>query len=138
MTQADTTNVRDLTPTVQTILAEGANQGFEGMRRIARVIHSRTQLPRWKGMTSDTVVQQPKQFSGWERKDRMDFLAQQPRAVVEQAIEADKKGSGDVAKGKVWADHYLTTDLATSPKAPSWVKSMKLVERYGKHSFFKE
>ena len=131
--------LRDLSPSVQTVVTEAADQGFEGMKRVGKVIYSRAQLPRWKGKSADDIVQEPKQFSGWERPDRAEFLAKQPVGVFEEAARALKAAAQDTAGGKVFADHYLTTALYDDvKKRPSWANQMQVVERYGGHVFLKE
>ena len=129
--------LRDISPSVQTLIAEAGGEGEEGMMKVAKVIHSRSMLPRWKGKSTDEIVQEPKQFSGWERKDRIPFLMQQPNEVYTQATRAMRRAREEM-KGVPSADHFLTTRLYDSPERPSWAKKMRVVERYKGHIFLKE
>src|SRR3990167_7021206 len=111
--------IAGLSPTIQTIIAEAAGEGYEGMKKVVAVMHSRSQLPRWKGKKTDDIVQEAKQFSGWERPDRVAFLMKQPAETFNQAGRALKDAEKET-KGKPGADHYLTKKLYGSDKAPGW------------------
>ena len=129
---------RKLSPAVQAVLLEAAGEKWEGMWRVAKVLHSRTLLPRWKGMTMDQVAEQPKQFSGMARPDRQAFLDAQPQSAVDEATRAVAQAPIQMG-GKAWSDHYLTQKLYDNPsKRPSWANNMKIVERSGRHVFLKE
>lgn len=128
---------RSLSPAVQAVLSEAAGEGWEGMWRVAKVLHSRSLLPRWKGMTLDQVALQPKQFSGMARPDLQAFLDKQPQSVVDEATRAVAQAPTQMG-GKPYADHYVTEELFKSPKRPDWVGKMKVVERYGNHVFMSE
>lgn len=129
--------VRKLSPAVQAVLLEAAGEGWEGMWRVAKVLHSRSLLPRWRGMTMDQVAEQPKQFSGMARSDRQAFLDAQPQSAVEEAMRAVAQAPVRMG-GKPWSDHYMTAALFNSPKRPSWANQMKVLEQYGNHVFLKE
>jgi spore germination cell wall hydrolase CwlJ-like protein len=127
-----------LSPTMKAIIAEAANQGPEGMKRVAKVIYSRSMVPRWKGMKTDAIVSQPKQFSGMSRPNLTQFLASQPDHIYGQASKAMNEAEKELA-GKPWADHYLTAKLYDDPKKrPDWAGKMKVMERYKDHVFLKE
>ena len=128
---------RELSAAVQAILAEAAGEGPDGMARVAKVIRSRTLLPRWRGMSMDDVARQPKQFSGMQRTDLKAFLAKQPPSVIADAQRAHDTVMADT-KMKPWADHYVTADLYKKSSRPSWVGKMKVIERHGNHVFMKE
>ena len=130
-------NSRKLSPAAQAVLLEAAGEGWEGMWRVAKVLHSRSLSPRWKGMTMDQVAAQPKQFSGMARTDKQAFLDAQPQSVIDQATKAVAQAPTQMS-GKAWADHYVTNDLFKNPKRPDWVGKMKVVEQYGNHTFLKE
>ena len=128
---------RTLAPAVQAVVLESAGEGWEGMWRVAKVLHSRSLLPRWQGMSVDQIAEQPKQFSGMARTDRQAFLDAQPQSAVDDAIRAVAQAPVQMG-GKPFADHYLAASLYDSPKRPSWANSMRVVERYGNHVFLKE
>ena len=133
------TDFADLSPTLQTIVLEAGGEGPMGMQKVAKVMVDRTLLPRWKGLTTDQVVQQPKQFSGWERKDRIQFLSKQPQGVFLEAAKALKRAQAEAKSQGVTADHYMSNAIFDDPKKrPSWAGKMKMVERYGGHTFLKE
>lgn len=129
--------LRYISPTIQTLITEAGGEGEAGMLRVAKVIHSRSLLPRWKGQSPDQIVQQPKQFSGWERRDRIPFLLNQPNEVFAQATRAMHQAGKDLG-GKPYASNYLTTQLYDSPSRPEWANKMRIVERYGNHIFLME
>src|SRR3990167_513786 len=132
------TDFSDLSPTLQTIVLEAGGEGPIGMQKVAKVMVDRTMLPRWKGLTTDQIVQQPKQFSGWERKDRIAFLSKQPQGVFLEAAKALKRAQAEAKSQGVTADHYVTKELHSSPKRPDWVSKMEVVETYGNHVFLRE
>lgn len=108
------------------------------MRRVAKVILSRQQHPRWRGLTSDQIVQQRAQFSGWERPDREQFIARQPPQVIQHAQQALVDAQQEMQVGGYYGDHYLTNDLYNSPRRPGWANKMRVVERHGRHTFLRE
>ena len=129
---------RTLSPAVQAVVLEAAGEGWEGMWRVAKVLHSRSMLPRWRGMNVDQVAEQPNQFSGMARTDKQAFLDAQPQEAIDQATRAVAEAPAQMG-GKPWADHYLTQKLYDDPaKRPIWANAMKVMERSGGHVFLKE
>lgn len=125
----------DLSPAVKAIIGEAAGEGFEGMRRVAKVIQTRAIQRR---LTPDAVVLQPKQFSAMARPDLEAFIARQPPQVVQQAQTAMEQAMREVQPSKLYADHYLTDALYSGPYKPSWADKMDVVERFGGHIFLRE
>ena len=113
---------------IRVLVGEAAGEGAEGMRRVARVIHTRAKERR---LSVDDVVRQPKQFSAYDRTDLDAFILKQPKPVVDAAYEAMQLAEQDGP----WANHYLTRELYESPQAPSWSKKMKVIDRFGNHVF---
>ena len=130
-------DTKTLSPAIKALVLEAAGEGAEGMKRVAKVLHSRALLPRWKGMTVDQIAEQPKQFSGMARTDREAFLKRQPAQVTDQATKAMTDAQTEL-KGKPWADHYMTQALYDGPLRPLWANKMKIMERHGGHVFLKE
>lgn len=116
---------------IRVLVGEAAGEGAEGMRRVARVIHTRAKERR---LSVDDVVRQPKQFSAYDRKDLDAFILKQPRQVVDAAYEAMQLAEQDGP----WATNYVTRQLYDSPGRPSWIGKMKVIDRYGNHVFMRD
>ena len=103
------------------LLAEGANQGYDGMYAIACVIRNRG------GDLNG--------FVGAYRKDLDAFCNRQGKRYIEMAqrIETSvfKKKAPDITQG---ATHY-ENEMAFGK--PYWAKGMVVVARIGKHVFYK-
>src|SRR3990167_6278249 len=110
------TDFSDLSPTLQTIVLEAGGEGPMGMQKVGKVMVERSLLPGRKGGTTDQVVQQPKQFSGWERKDRIAFLSKQTQGVFLEAAKALKRAQAEAKSQGVTADHYMILDIFDDPK----------------------
>jgi len=114
---------------LNTVIAEGAGEGEEGMYAIASVIVNRANRRK---LTLEQVVNQPKQFTGRWRTDLETFVARQGPSVEAQARRALNRATQSPLPG---VDHYLTRSLYDSPQRPSWAKSMGRPRIIGHHVF---
>src|SRR3990167_1615873 len=114
---------------LNTIIAEGAGEGEEGMYAIASAIVNRAARRK---LTLEQVVNQPKQFTGRWRKDLDTFVARQGLAVEAQARRALARATQTPLPG---VDHYLTRTLYESPQRPSWATQMGGGRLIGNHVF---
>lgn len=102
-----------------TLIAEAANQGYEGMLAVAEVMRARD----WN----------MRPFCASRRKDLAAFVARQParvRADAHKALEAARAGSMTV-KG---ATHYENVRAFGVPK---WARGLKPVATVGEHVFWR-
>jgi len=134
-----------------TLLGEAANEPVEAQVAVACVIRNRAQHPRWWGQGWKGVCLQPSQFScWWERNantDRVYALAKAlhvqqaatgPRSIVGQlewiAVGVMDDVLIDITKG---SDHYLTTALLRSDRAPAWSRHRRPTAIVGAHTFLR-
>lgn len=100
---------------VRIIIAEGANQGLEGMTAIAEVV-------RRRGADA---------FSCLKRKDLESFIARQPVWVHTQARKAWAMSS--TSNLTLGATHYEAVETFGRPK---WAKGMRRTVKIKDHTFF--
>lgn len=102
-----------------TLIAEAANQGYDGMLAVAEVMRARS----WN----------MRPFCASKRKDLAAFVARQPQRVrdnAHKALQAARAGSMTV----MGATHYENVRAFGVPK---WAKGLKPVATVGEHVFWR-
>lgn len=149
-------SVSDLVALIATLYGEASGEPIEGQIAAACVIRNRVKadirhdnLPDWWGEGYRGVCLKRLQFScWWETNDNSDRVY----ALAERFITRQPVGAGVVAQLQ-WvaegiindvildrskgADHYLTTALLRSSRAPIWARNRNPVAVIGAHSFFR-
>ncbi|MCI9865519.1 PLxRFG domain-containing protein [Rhizobium skierniewicense] len=127
-------NERDRTDLVNTVLAEAAGEGDDGMAGVAAVIKNRSSL---RGLSPADVVRQPKQFTGYEAPGAevaKSFNDPDARAKAERIIDGVFTGEipdptvGPDGKG---ADHYHADSVN-----PDWAGKMPATAKIGRHQYY--
>ncbi|MGV1752795.1 PLxRFG domain-containing protein [Agrobacterium sp. CG674] len=127
-------NERDRTDLVNTVLAEAAGEGDDGMAGVAAVIKNRSGL---RGLSPADVVRQPKQFTGYEAPGAevaKSFNDPDARAKAERIIDGVFTGEipdptvGPDGKG---ADHYHADSVS-----PDWAGKMPATAKIGRHQYY--
>lgn len=114
---------------IDTLIAEAAGEGQEGMRRVAETILNRSAI---RGLSPEQVVQQPYQYTGYSNPGPAAVQAQrdaQARAAAEAAWVL-AQGTDDPTGG---ADHYYAQNTISRP---SWARNMNNTGTYGGHTFY--
>jgi spore germination cell wall hydrolase CwlJ-like protein len=126
-----------------TIYGEARGEPYLGKVAVGSVILNRVDIKGWMGNTVSEVCLKPYQFSC--------FLKSDPNSLMLLDIAQD--APGEATKNKVFAlcldiatglingtierattgTHYY----ATSIKPPAWASTMKKVDKYAKHVFYK-
>lgn len=116
-------------PVLQTLIAEAYGEGPEGMRLAAETIVNRSEQ---RGLTPAEVVQQRRQYSGYENPGpAVRPLFNDPSAVsAAQAAWDLARGPGDPTGG---ANHYFAPGTISTP---SWARSMTPTLTSGGHAFY--
>lgn len=117
---------------VKTILAEGANQGPEGMAAIASVLVNRATKRK---TTPDYEAARAAQFTGAHRKDLEAFVSQQSPEVQQAAVNAYALAQHHPTTS---ATHYITTKLYKSSARPGWSKKIHTLGEIGDHTFLED
>lgn len=142
-----------------TLVGEVLAEPIEGILAVAACIRNRVRLdlyndtkPDWWGEGYDGVCLRHWQFSCWWEdspnstrvyevaealvEGRASVSVSAPRLVALEIVVDMTMGNllPDTTKG---ADHYLTTRLLQSPKAPAWVRGRVPVVVIGAHTFFR-
>lgn len=113
---------------INTIIAEAAGEGPEGMRRVGETILNRAAI---RGISPAEVVRQPHQYTGFSNPGPDAVRAQQDqiaRSAAEAAWQLAQQ-PGDPTNG---ADHYHTNYVS-----PNWASSMPTTGAYGDHIFYR-
>jgi spore germination cell wall hydrolase CwlJ-like protein len=133
----------DVLMMARVLWGEARSEGIIGMAEVGHVIRNRWLDPRWPDTIAD-VCTQPSQFScmaggdanyhktfAVDEKDR-DYLAA-------LAVAAGVLSSRMFSTRFPGANHYLTSELYRSDKAPSWAHSSKarLLGVLGAHTFLR-
>lgn len=144
--------VDDRQALVCTLYGEVRAEPIQGIIAAACVIRNRVNKPSWWGSSYKEVCLKKWQFSCWWENNsntRAVYLVAQtllqgiPASERDEAVlaELDWVAEGimsgrirDITKG---ANHYLTTALLNSGKAPDWAKGKAPDLVLGAHSFFK-
>lgn len=104
----------------QTLVAEAANQGYEGMLAVGCVMRNRG----WN----------MRPFAASRRPDLAGWVDKQPKRVREQAraiLSQLRAGSADVTNG---ATHYENVEAFG---LPYWAKGKQPVAKVGDHTFWR-
>lgn len=115
---------------VKTILAEAAGEGPEGMYAVASVINNRA---RRRGKTPQQIVNEPYQFAGRARPDLDRFVELQRPEIQQAATDAWMRALQQPIPD---VDHFLSNDLANSPRRPQWSTKMRPITTIGNHTFY--
>jgi len=120
---------RDWDDTVNTVIAEAAGEGDDGMAGVAHVIRNRSNI---RGKSIGDVVREPDQFTGYaspgaKTVEAMRDPAMRARAegILRNALTSD---GPDPTGG---ADHYHATSVS-----PGWAGAMPETTRIGQHIYY--
>lgn len=118
----------DLQDIINTLIAEAAGEGPEGMRRVGETILNRSAI---RGISPAEVVRQPYQYTGFSNPGPAAVAAQRNPNVISaaEAAWALAQQPGDPTNG---ADHYHTNYVS-----PSWANTMPTTGTYGDHIFYR-
>ncbi|KQZ96841.1 hypothetical protein ASD74_06180 [Rhizobium sp. Root564] len=120
---------RDWNDTVNTVIAEAAGEGDEGMAGVAHVIQNRSKI---RGQSIGDVVRDPDQFTGYSKpgpKAQEAMRDPQMRARAENIVRSVMAGKGEDPTGG--ADHYHADYVS-----PYWARSMAETKRIGNHLYY--
>lgn len=119
---------KDIQDVIRTLIAEGAGEGKEGMRRIAETILNRSEQ---RGITPAEVVRQAKQYTGYESPGPAAVKAFNDPAALSAAQAAWQlaQGPDDPTGG---ANHYFNPNIVT----PKWASAMTPTGQFGNHAFY--
>lgn len=120
---------QDWNDAVDTIIAEAAGEGFDGMAGVANVIKNRSML---SGKSIGDIVRAPDQFTGYSAPGKDVQKAQQDPEMRAQA-EAALAGvmGGKIQDFTGGADHYHAKSVN-----PYWAKSMQSTTDVGAHRYY--
>ncbi|MCL7999973.1 cell wall hydrolase, partial [Brucella sp. 21LCYQ03] len=122
-------SARDWNDAVNTIIAEAAGDGPEGMLGVASTIRNRANI---RGKSIGDIVRAPSQFEGFYAPGPKAVEAQnnpQVRAEAEQILRGVLTGElSDPTNG---ADHFHADGIS-----PDWASSMPQTARIGNHVFY--
>ncbi|MGK9200482.1 PLxRFG domain-containing protein [Sinorhizobium meliloti] len=119
---------RDWNDMVNTVIAEAAGEGDEGMLAVASVIKNRAGV---RGKSPGEIVREPDQFTGYAKPGPGALKAMQDpetRKRAESAIMRAFAGGEDPTGG---ADHYHATSVN-----PDWAGKMPQTAKVGQHLFY--
>ncbi len=120
---------RDWDDTVNTVIAEAAGEGDDGMAGVAHVIRNRSNI---RGKSIGDVVREPDQFTGYSAPG-----AKTVEAMRDPAMRARAEGilrnvlTSDGPDPTDGADHYHTKAVS-----PSWAASMPQTTTIGEHIYY--
>lgn len=115
---------------VNTIIAEAAGEGDQGMAAVASVIRNRSVE---RGLSPGDVVRQRRQFSGYEAPGPDAVKAQRDPAMRSRAEAAlDGVFDGSIKDTTGGADHYHADSIM-----PDWAGTMPQTAKIGRHVFYK-
>jgi hypothetical protein len=111
---------------VETILLEAAGDGFESMVAVGEAIRNRTQL---FNKTAREVCLQPKQFSGWNDRERAQAFLKEHSSYYKRAWLAwQLSAQSSLTSG---ATDYHTQDIL-----PYWASAYTKSAQVGSHIFY--
>ncbi|WP_075289163.1 cell wall hydrolase [Pararhizobium arenae] len=123
-------DAKDWNDIVDTVIAEAAGDGPEGMLAVASTIKNRAKI---RGISPAEVVRQPSQFEGYENPREGSRRAQRDPAI---RSEADKilQGvfDGTLQDPTDGADHFHADYVS-----PAWAKTMPATKKIGGHTFYR-
>lgn len=120
---------RDWDDTVNTVIAEAAGEGDDGMAGVAHVIRNRSNI---RGKSIGDVVREPDQFTGYSAPG-----AKTVEAMRDPAMRARAEGilrnvlTSDGPDPTGGADHYHATSVS-----PGWASAMPETTRIGQHVYY--
>lgn len=120
---------RDWDDTVNTVIAEAAGEGDDGMAGVAHVIRNRSNI---RGKSIGDVVREPDQFTGYASPG-----AKTVEAMRDPAMRARAEGilrnvlTSDGPDPTGGADHYHATSVS-----PGWASAMPETTRIGQHIYY--
>lgn len=120
---------RDWDDTVNTVIAEAAGEGDDGMAGVAHVIRNRSNI---RGKSIGDVVREPDQFTGYASPG-----AKTVEAMRDPAMRARAEGilrnvlTSDGPDPTGGADHYHATSVN-----PGWASAMPETTRIGQHIYY--
>lgn len=120
---------RDWDDTVNTVIAEAAGEGDDGMAGVAHVIRNRSNI---RGKSIGDVVREPDQFTGYSAPG-----AKTVEAMRDPAMRARAEGilrtvlTGDGPDPTNGADHYHAKSVN-----PYWAASMPQTTTIGEHIYY--
>ncbi|WP_262525588.1 PLxRFG domain-containing protein [Agrobacterium tumefaciens] len=120
---------RDWDDTVNTVIAEAAGEGDDGMAGVAHVIRNRSNI---RGKSIGDVVREPDQFTGYAQPGAKAVEAMRDpamRARAEGILRSVLTSDGPDPTGG--ADHYHATSVN-----PYWASSMPQTTKIGEHVYY--
>ncbi len=109
---------------------EARGEPRNGQIAVAHVIMNRAIK---RGMSVKEIILQPHQFS-WVNDNRPDNVQNHKAFVICKESVAEARREQLEGKNFQGANHYFADYIP----APSWAKDMTLVEKIGKHLFYRE
>ncbi|MCA1490098.1 PLxRFG domain-containing protein [Ensifer sp. NBAIM29] len=120
---------RDWNDIVDTVIAEAAGEGDEGMAAVASVIKNRAGA---RGKTPAEIIREPDQFTGYSKPgDAAKRAMQDPEMRRRAEAVVASVFSGEVPDPTGGADHYHATSVS-----PDWASKMPRTTRVGNHLFY--
>ncbi|YP_010115339.1 DarB-like antirestriction [Sinorhizobium phage PBC5] len=120
---------RDWSDIVDTVIAEAAGEGDEGMAAVASVIKNRAGV---RGKSAAEVVREPDQFTGYRKPgDAARQAMQDPEMRRRAEAVVASVFSGERPDTTGGADHYHATSVS-----PDWASKMPRTTRVGNHLFY--
>lgn len=122
---------RDYEDVVNTVIAEAAGEGDDGMAAVASVIRNRADK---RGKSLADIVREPKQFTGYEAPGPDAVKAMQdPQMRARAASIVDRVLAGELPDVTGGADHYHADYVQ-----PDWASKMPQTAKVGRHIFYRD
>lgn len=119
----------DRSALVDTIIAEAAGEGSDGMKAVAAVIKNRSDR---RGKSPLDIVKEPDQFTGYAKPGEGALKAMKDPVLRKEAEDAlEGVFSGSIADPTGGADHYHADYVN-----PSWASKMQETTKIGRHLFY--
>lgn len=120
---------QDRDDVINTVIAEAAGEGEDGMAAVVNVIRNRADR---RGLSLGDVVRQPKQFTGYEAPGPEALKAMRDPALRERVGSLiDRALSGELPDATGGADHYHADSVS-----PGWAAKMPRTATLGRHLFY--
>jgi spore germination cell wall hydrolase CwlJ-like protein len=114
-----------------TIIAEAASEGYQGMYAVACVIRN---ISRERNISPEQAVN--RYFSGAKRKDLDRFVARQPQYVRDNAREIVTRVFLESAPDTTFGALHFENIEAFG--VPYWAKNCIITTKIGNHTFYRE
>lgn len=122
-------SAQDRDDVINTVIAEAAGEGADGMAAVVNVIRNRADR---RGLSLGDVVRQPKQFTGYEAPGPEALKAMRDPALRERVGSLiDRALSGELPDATGGADHYHADSVS-----PGWAAKMPRTATLGGHLFY--